>query len=334
MVLLLLLLLVRRRTSVALLLIACSSESDATGGPDCEVPATPYRLANLSACPAVIALDETHVYWIDDGQRLMRFPKCGSSSPPDVLLAPVASYDLAVGAQAVYVTDSTRVFGVSKTGEGMSVLATLSAIPEELWIDGDDLYATTQAGVCVVGEPCPAEGTLISRIAVNDGAVTPVLVYEGGQIFDLTGGGGWLYFTGSLLNLASGLNRVPETGGPIAPLLPEDEGVSSTALAVSDGFVFFSNLNALRRAPIDGGASSVVTNLDAEIGSLAADSSHVYFTTGWGTDGALARVPLSGADATTLVTGTDPASVVVDDGAVYYATCQNGDDAALWIMAK
>jgi hypothetical protein len=323
-------LVIRRRALVALMALGCSSSPDLP----CEVPASAYRLASLSACPSKLIQDETHLYWTG-GERLLRFPKCGSSSPPEELAANVTSFDLAVDGSHVYLADVNRLVRVPKIGGALMDVAALSGTPEQFLVDDGDLFATTQAGVCVVGQPCPPSGTLISRMPTDGGPITPILTHDGGQIFELIADDEWLYFTGSLINVSAGIHRVPRSGGEMHPVLGEEEAVTSSSIVATAGSIVFVGLGQLRRVPTFGGfSSSSIADVDGDIGSLAADASHVYFTSGAGTSGSLSRVPLAGEAPTILVSGTDPSSVAVDGSAVYFATCQSGDDAAVWIMAK
>jgi hypothetical protein len=330
-----------RRGAVVLLLVAGCGDGGTAGAPSlaaaprCEVPAAAYELATLSRCPGKIAVDDDYVYWLDD--RLMRMPKCGSSSAPEVLLESVSAADLAVDADAVYLADAYDIRRVDTHTLEVTSLAHLNDfVAQQLWVQNGWVYFTTE-GVCIVGETgC---GTtlkpLIHRVPVRGGATEVVFSYSGGQIFDLVGAGDSLFLTGALFSLPQGIERVDaDGGGDMTEILPAGEPGPGGLLATDGAHVYYASSPGIRKVPVQGGASSAVGTETLEVVDLVSDGEYAYWTgRQYPVGGAVRRARR--AEATeTLAEGHDMTFIAVDRGAVYFGTCALGDDAGIWIVAR
>jgi hypothetical protein len=332
-----------RQATILVLLVAggcgdgngASSATTLAAAPRCEVPAAAYQLARLSRCPGAMVVDDDYVYWLDG--RLMRMPKCGSSSAPEVLLDPVAAYDLAIDASAVYLANAFDVVRVDTHTLEVSSIAHVDDFNlQQIWAQDGWVYFTTE-GVCIAGETdCGSTlKPLIHRVPAGGGAPEVVFRYSGGQVFDLVGSGDSLYMTGSLWSSPQGIERLEASGGDKTELLPAGEPVGTTILATDGAFVYYASDPGIRKVSTSGGPSVPVGEETLGLVGLAGDGQVAY----WAASdrravGTVKRARSLDAPAEILAEGHDMTSIAIDRGAVYFGTCGLGDDAGVWIVAR
>jgi hypothetical protein len=123
-------------------------------GSTCASPTTLLALAAMSGPPALIAADETYVYWTDQDGNLYGIPVAGGS--PSTLATDAGGGSIVASAGRVYYVDanqgvSTAVGGTASSGavyfaeSGAVALAT----------DGTTLYwADSQIKKCPLGPSC------------------------------------------------------------------------------------------------------------------------------------------------------------------------------------
>jgi hypothetical protein len=338
-ILIALLLVVRtRRAALALAGLAtvgCGNDGGVrlAAPPACQVPKAPHLLASLASCPYALAVDDTHLYWLDS--HLARFPKCGSSSPPEALAPFSTGSDLVVDEQAVYYLAGEKLMRVAKDGSPPTALLTIpSQDSRQLAIDDDAVYVATDV-VCIVGEPCGDERALLWRAAKDGSSAEPILRAGGFQLFDVAVDGSHAYFSGNVQGLAGQLGRVPKRGG--TPEAIELAGLvgSPTTLAVAGDTLFFAASAQLFARSTSGGGEATIASEAYDVQDLAADDDHVYWTVSdLRNGGQVRRAPRAGGVPETLADATDPREIVVDRGAIYFTTCAQGFSAGVWIMAR
>jgi hypothetical protein len=106
--------------------------------------------------------------------------------------------------------------------------------------------------------------------------------------------------------------------GPALMIMVDRRGASFDALATDGATAFVATSDArILAAPVAGGASVTVAELDAPATALAVFGDYVYFATN---AGALSRIPKKGGDAEPLATITSAIhGLEADDSAVYVA---------------
>jgi len=121
------------------------------------------------------------------------------------------------------------------------------------------------------------------------------------------------------------VNKVPLCGGPVTILVPGGGQFQQTmAIAVDATSVYWTDgvAGTLNKVSIDGGEPVKLASFEA-MGSLgpneiALDADYVYFPITL-TSGTIARVPKSGGDPTTLVSGQyNPRSLVIDSANLFW----------------
>jgi hypothetical protein len=301
-----------------------------TAAPACELPAEAYRLATLTHCPGELVLDDTTVVWLD-GEHVRRMPKCGSADPPEVLASTFQSRLARAGGAFFLAGGPTLDRYDPADGSTVELVRNDSTGVDHVFSHDDGwVYFSTEI-VCFPGQPDCGQVVkpLVSRVSVDGSVVEPIFGHTGGQIASFTGDGAHVFFTAVLFDVPVRIGRVDAAGGAMTELLPEGDVPSDLLLATDGAFVYYHGDTGIRRVPVDGGASSEVAVEPEYVRGLATDGVNVY----WSAGDALRSAPVGGGPAVDLVTGHDVQSVVVDRGAVYFATCGlGGEDAGLWIV--
>jgi hypothetical protein len=127
-----------------------------------------YTLAVGLQDPQRLAIDDTHLYWIDAGTTIMRIPRGGGYAEYFVLSGRDIR-DLALDSTHLYYVDRDRagVFGVPLYGGMEVVLATGLSDLSEVAADGTRVYWTTANGIARldVTEPTAPTETVANSLS-------------------------------------------------------------------------------------------------------------------------------------------------------------------------
>jgi hypothetical protein len=250
-------------------------------------PSTPV-VENVHA--HLIAVDATHLYWLDD-DGVGSAPKAGG--PPETLVPhpdrPIEGYDgIAAGGGFVYWSVWSYGMGrtfwrVPSTGGAATLLYVdpSGASMTRFAIDGGYLYWA--------GEDRGWDGAL-HRVPVGGGAIETVV--PGGALGSgaVGAGGGRVYFVaGDRMTVGAArpvmsLESAPEAGGTTATIAPA-AGNYLDEVALDGGDVFWDEENGDSLAPLaaihvapGGGAPTVLWSAPSPaVSALAVDAEAVYF---------------------------------------------------------
>jgi hypothetical protein len=290
-------------------------------------PGTPTTLASGNSRFWAIALDNTHVYWTDVGNRLiLKVPKNGGDVTTLASTSPNVSLAIAVFGNFVYWAEQnsgTGVGAIRMVHIDGGVATTIAS--GQTWgasngigglgIDSSGMYWT------VAGVGSDGMVLKISGVPVDDpvllSTTPPTLVASGlenpmGLALDADNVY-WIESGGS-----GAVKKTSKSGGtPVAIA----SGLGETAGIATDGVnVFFGIWNgSVHKVSVNGGP---VSDLGGFTSSqfLAIDSTSVYYTSIWGD--AVAKVAKDGTAHTTLATGlVDPWGLAVDGTGLYWTEC-------------
>jgi len=247
-------------------------------------------LAPKEDTPVALAVDSTHVYWVDVGV----VDEFGDGEPDGA------------------------VKEVPLGGGPVTTLATLQDAPEAVAVDGTNVYWVNLNGT--VNE-VPVGGGLVTTLATGQAEPVSVAV-DGTHVY-------WIDYGDDPLSESDGtVNEVPVGGGPVTTLAAgQDRPVS---VAVDGTHVYWVNLGkslestgTVNEVPAGGGpVITLATGQDRPV-SVAVDGTHVYWVNN-GIDvqtGTVNKVPLGGGTVTTLASGQDfPEALALDSTHVYWST--------------
>lgn len=295
----------------------------------------------------LIALDQSRIYWAQQGL----IGEDGTPSTIDAVpldcSAPAIS-GLGMAGLGGLASDGTllywsapggvgqkkgRVFTLPVTGGLSSELLTGLDAPDQLALDGDQIYwiDSLDGGI---------------RRAPKAGGA-PVLLAPAGA--PPVSGGAFALDASHVYWIDSGtasIRRVPRAGGNVETLVtgePRAIAVAVTPVGVvwlresslSGGD--FADDGEIAIAPLGGGSATTLATGLILVHGLAADASHAYVTargkfTGHSDQGTVSRVSLSGGPLQTLASGeANPEAILVDETAVYWT---DRDAGRLYRRAK
>ena len=234
----------------------------------------------------------------------------GQCQPVVIANAQNGAYDLAVGGGEVYWVNysggSVAKCTADNCGATVTVLATGRVTPEDIAIDGTNVYWSERGGAayCARAGCGGSATTLVSGITAADGGVAS---NDGVAV-----GGGLVFFpiNGSLLGCAiGGCGNSPTT---VTSASADDLTTDSTNLYGTSGSTVF-------KCPLAGCSNvtrtSLVTGLSGGEG-IAVDGTNVYFAY----TGAVGSCPLTGCSTPTVLAAnqTDPNDITSDGVNVYW----------------
>lgn len=308
------------------LLVACgggaSSDRDASVTPDStdidapSVDASPscpsggaVEVLGTGGRPAWIAVDDTHVYWVTEGDPnngymggvVMRTAKAGGTPTP-LAMDEVKPVDVVVDATHVYWIRATAgtIMKVAKTG-GTPALVANAPQARRLAIDATHLYWTRNNGGIGDVTRLPLAGGNAQVLDENLLGLHAIAV-------DATDA----YYTTSTT-----IQRVGKTGGKSVTVMGTASGLPR-GLALAAQAIYWTDDEmggAVRTVAKAGGtASSIVT--DDQPTGLGVDGTHVY----WASDfRRIVKAPLAGGTPETLADNEfNPAELALDDCFVYW----------------
>ncbi len=247
--------------------------------------------------PAGLAVDAVSVYWVDDHGALYAAPLSpggdAGAGAPVTLATGVAASAIATDGQFVYVESGlgTSVARVPIDGGATVTLASPDAggAPAGIAIDAVNVYWPAPAGGAILAVPKAggATVTLASNASAGAGAYVSATSYQnvasdGTDVF-------WNRYPGNP-SPSGGVLAAAIAGGDggSAPSLLYDAGAATPFSVVADGtsvyFLTAGNTPALVRAPLDGGAATMLAGDQFAAGitgdpgpTVAVDAVSVYW---------------------------------------------------------
>lgn len=248
--------------------------------------------------PKALAVDATHVYWLNDYDipGVLKAPKNGGDVT--ILAADpnsASGWGIALDETHVYWPGNPGVQSVPKEG-GTAKLLSSTNEAYDVAADGSSVYFT-RPGLTKVnktgGAPTSLAGSSDTIHVVLDGEFAYFTVWTEGAVV-----------------------KVPLSGG--APMKIATNVQYPNALALRDGIVYFSNgYGKLMKVPADGSAAPVLITGAYFAYGVAADESGVYFAT---FDSEKIAMVVPGTEEIKIL-ATDqayPRDVAVDAEAVYW----------------
>jgi hypothetical protein len=291
-------------------------------------------VTGLANAPWDIAVDATHVYWLDQiAQTIMKVPKQGGT--PVALASGVTVNSLAVDANFVYWTNSVSsgtVMKVAIAGGAPTPVATGQLFPAGIAVDATNLY-WVNAGSPTLGAGSVMKASLATGVSITLAANQETAL---AIAIDATS----VYWTKGPFDTGGGeVMTVPIAGGTpvrLAQVPSSDAEVISkigTSLAVDGESVYFADgtgpIDAgvqnwtIKKIPHAGGAEELKAS-SRLIADVAVDGSILT----WATDRAIVRRYAN----TTEYYETDgqPRAIAADQTHIYFTTVEG----AVMAMAK
>ena len=247
-------------------------------------------LASGQAAPLAVAVDDTRVYWANEGTStsgrtdgaILSIAKDGSapavtlasnqSSPASITIDGTQVYWTNEGTSAAAYADGS-VMAVAKTSGPRAVLAKMQQDPLGIAVDSVSVYWTSA-------------GTAANHL--TDGSIA----------------------------------KAPLGGG--APLTLASQRSFPVGIAVDGTSVYWTDEqgDTVMKVAIDGGAVQTLAAMLSDPYAIAVDGGSVYFTNILG--GSVVRVPANGGPPTTLATGQNNPFAIALDSAYAYWVAQDG----------
>ena len=232
----------------------------------CEASTCSVETMASSSDVAVLALDDTHVYWTDPlGDQVMRRAKAGGAA--EVFAAGQdGAWGIAVDATHVYWTNtvSDQLMRRAKSGGPITTLATGQDGASRVALDATHIYWTNNVGDQVMRGP--KAGGPIETVAFNQDAVD-------GLALDAT----HVYWTTWLTNNVMRRAKAASPSGPYDLLAFEQRG--ALAIAVDATHVYWTNSSGdeVMRCLPDGSSDELFASGQDGADGLALDATHVYW---------------------------------------------------------
>jgi hypothetical protein len=287
-------------------------------GPTGTVSATPLDggativLASMQQLPSEIAVDQTNLYWINQGYSaqtgsVMELPLPVGTAQPFVLASGVAPEALAIDCQYVYWTDFN---------------GTVSRVAKQFSLDGGgaDSGSSLPDSGCPIA--CVVDGGLFT--CVNGHCLTTLAASQSWP-YGLAVDSARVYWTNS--GSSGSVMSVNLDGSNIATLASGQS--APTLLAIDSTHVYWlvESPGSVMKALLDGGSPSTLASGQAGLGGIAVDSASVYWSN-VAAGGTVVRAALDGSGPVALATGQSGAFSMASDSSALYWTA-NGNSAVI-----
>jgi hypothetical protein len=306
-----------------------------------EAGLTPETFAGAQDFPGVAALDATNVYWHAAGATasIMAAPKAGGT-PRVVAAAPPPVAQIVADADpggSVYWASGLTISRAPKAGGAPAVVYTAASRIQGFAVDDTSLYvaeADDDEGVYAIARAPKAGG---AHVVLDDVDSATAIAIDATDLL-------WADSFESVVR-SRPKGAAPDAGAPAIlgdadqdPIDVVDQGafaLQPDAFFWTDGYLIGRHLRSpgvisqtLYTDPDDSGDA-------LPIGDIAVDDAFVWFVRATASE--IARVPIKGGDAQTVVTGEPAVRGLVTDGASVWFTVQGTDPktgAVLKIPAK
>jgi hypothetical protein len=282
-------------------------------------------LAAGQISPALMAVDDSSVYWINSGTAanmnadgaIMKAPIAGGA--PTILVSGATNPGLAVGPASVYCSyGGNPIMSVPLDGGVPATLVagadggTLAAIGIAVDVDAKGIYWADWSGI-------------IGQVPLSGGPVTTLASGLQGN-WAIAVGATSIFWTN--LN-ATGVMQVPLAGGAATMFAPSPVPPYSLA-ADSTSIYWTQSINGadggtVMEAPLDGGAVMTLASSQEALNPLviAADGTSVYWTDRYANT--VSKVLRGGGPVTTLASGQAGTwGIAVDATSVYWTNITGG----------
>lgn len=268
--------------------------------------------------PRDIAVDEQHVYWINNGYPMVwRIPVNGGLADT-IDLGSEDTRGEFIAIDDAFVVWSYRELGNwtvvadRKDGSGSIYHAGISVPVKSIVTDPVFIYWIEDLNLVQMAKSGGAPIVLATDMDVPIG-----LAADGESLYWVSEAGGRVM-------------KVPAAGGIPVTIAEGQPGPSS--IAVSGAEVFWTNFvdGTIMAAPLNGGSPTLVTMDQPGIGHIAVDAVHVY----WIGSGGIMKAPRTGGSARVITPVTAPFEMALDDDSVYWVQGDGSGPCAVMKIAK
>jgi sugar lactone lactonase YvrE len=282
------------------------------------------RLATGLGSPTSLAVDADYAYLLISypAPSITRVPLDGGS-PASLATSPVPT-GLAIDSTTVYWTDEDvdggAVLGVPKAGGTVTTLAGGLPPPGPIAVQGSAVYwASSGSGGAACDAGCAPS---VATVAKTGGAISTLYTGPASSFPDA------IVAHGSSVYLSTSDGRIvdiPDDGG--ASKLLRYELTSNEGIADDDAYVYWVNTSGnVMKIAVDGGAATVLA-YSQQTGSIAVDSTGVYWPNSGDGDGTVMMVQLDGGAPVTIAAGLGyPQGIALGPAGIYWFN----DQGELW----
>lgn len=290
---------------------------DCLGGACVSGACQPFRIGELDASAASIAVNANGIYWVvQGGKEVLDCAPSGCTTKPAVLAGALNNTVALVDVNGMLAVLDDQDLQAVTTPAGASV-----AIYPPL---GTNIY--NSAAVCTDGTGnayflTSNGGTFADRVMMDGGG--PLRVATANNITTLgCGAGHVLYEANNGIDEIYSCDEPADCGVP-AIISPTMNGGETHIVATTDQAYFTRRqTGTLNRCAIAGCFAPTVLYTGNDLNGVAVDAKYVYFTTG--KNGVVARCDQDGCGGASLhelaQNQANPHALVVDDKAIYWAT--------------
>ncbi|HSZ82310.1 MAG TPA: hypothetical protein VLA14_08510 [Polyangia bacterium] len=270
----------------------------------------PTVVASSQPMPGALAVDDTNVYWANDGDlSLVKAPLAGAAPTP-LLTAPALVSGILANGGTIYYGAGASTYALPSASTAPTTLMTFATCKQShtgaLALDVDHLYQTDYLnqflsreridGTQETNNPCSADQTTVPKIAAPD-----TISHSQGDLFEgaLTVVEGQLIWADSSNLYGKAASSTTATGA--LTLATTADAGAVTGFVVSGASVYLgesgadeSGGDAVEVAPLDPGdagpgTATIIAMAGGAVSQFAADATHVYWVvTSSATDGGAA----------------------------------------------